>query len=71
MSFPLAGTKWRHYKNGKIYTVFTLANLSAGENYIQFPVIVVYKDEEGKTWARQLSDWSGKFEKVEENEEKN
>ncbi len=67
MTFPSPGSKWKHYNNGKIYTVMYVANVGAvgSLNEKEFPLIVVYTDEDSRIWARDYSlRWIGKFEPV-------
>lgn len=66
-TFPVPGSKWKHYNNGKIYTVMHVANIGAygSHNEHEFPLTVVYQDEESRIWAREYSSrWYGKFEPV-------
>lgn len=50
-----AGSVWEH-RNGCIYTVQCLANTDT-QNPEKYPVTVIYKGKNGKTWARPMSDW--------------
>lgn len=55
MTEPTPGTDWRH-RNGNRYTVVVLANTHT-EDPDRYPVTVVYRGENGRMWARPLSDW--------------
>jgi len=66
MTFPAQGSKWKHYNNGKVYTVMYVANIGAigSPNEHEFPITVVYRDK-NNIWARDYSTrWVGKFEPV-------
>lgn len=50
---PLRGQTWQHY-NGARYHVLGVANLPDNPRY---PETVIYMGDNGKVWARPLSDW--------------
>ena len=54
--------QWRHRESGRIYTVEGIANINAKrEGWAQ---TVVYTDDRGELWARPVSEWAAKFERV-------
>lgn len=52
------GQIWRHY-NGNEYRVLMLANTEGDDESKQkkYPPTVVYRGNNGRTWARRLDDW--------------
>jgi hypothetical protein len=48
-------SRWKH-RNGNIYTVTMLANTDSTRQD-DYPVMVVYRGENGKIWCRAFSDW--------------
>lgn len=57
-------SRWRH-SNGNIYAVILIAN-EHSENQDRYPTTVVYRDYDGKTWSRPLSDWHRSMTKMED-----
>lgn len=51
--YPEPNQCWRH-TNGNIYLVLCIANEPDEERY---PKTIVYRGENGKTWARRFDDW--------------
>lgn len=61
VSAPEPGSVWTH-KSGRRYLVVLLANEAAdADKSDEWPVTVVYKDGEGRTWSRPLSRWHASF----------
>jgi hypothetical protein len=58
---PAPGSRWRHH-SGAFYEVVLIANLPNSERY---PETVVYRGENGQTWARPLSDWHRSMTRIE------
>lgn len=52
---PQVGSKWKHY-NGNLYTVEGFANEHT-ERHDKYPVMIVYRGENGHTWSRPLALW--------------
>lgn len=52
---PEIGSKWRHWKNGKIYTVVKFA-MSCDTDHEE-RLLVIYEDAEGGSWARSQYEW--------------
>lgn len=50
---PAICSRWRH-TNGNCYTVLLIANEM---NTDQYPLTVVYRDDNGKIWTRRVDDW--------------
>jgi len=65
MDKPMSiGSLWQH-RNGIEYKVIAIANQYANaENQARYPVTVIYQGQNGKIWARELSDWSRSFTEV-------
>lgn len=57
-------SRWRH-SNGNIYAVILIAN-EHSENQDRYPTTVVYRDYDGRTWSRPLSDWHRSMTKMED-----
>ena len=57
-------SRWTH-SNGNIYAVVLIAN-EHSENQDKYPTTVVYRDYNGKTWSRPLSDWHRSMTKMED-----
>lgn len=59
------GQRWVHNSKGTVYTIKALANLGPlirGEpSDPKFPPMVVYQDDKGDMWSRNLWDWRQKF----------
>lgn len=53
-------SRWRH-SNGNIYAVVLIAN-----EYSDYPTTVVYRDYDGRTWSKPLSDWHRSMTKMED-----
>lgn len=53
---PIPGQVWRHH-SGRLYTVLFLANNEGDGMREKYPVMVVYRGENGRTWAGRLDDW--------------
>lgn len=51
----LPGSHWRG-RSGRLYEVITVANAHALDKGAS-PVTVVFKDRQGRVWARQMADW--------------
>lgn len=62
MEIPKIGSKWKH-KSGKIYEVVTVSNLKATKS--DYPITVVYKDDNEDIWSRTLEKWQ-EMEKIDE-----
>lgn len=58
---PREGDTYRH-DSGRIYTVITVANLDATR--VGWKPQVVYRDEDGRVWARPISDFNQRNTKV-------
>lgn len=58
----IAGYKYVHIRTNNTYRVLMLANEFAEERITQ----VVYQGEDGKIWARPLTEFLDKFTKIEE-----
>lgn len=48
-------SRWRH-SNGNTYAVIFITNKHS-ENQDRYPTTVVYRDYDGRTWSKPLSDW--------------
>lgn len=59
---PKPLSHWRHRRGG-IYLVYDVANQPA-KDADKFPLIVIYQDYKGQTWARPLSEWHQSFTEV-------
>lgn len=57
-------SRWTH-SNGNIYAIILIAN-EHSENQDRYPTTVVYRDYDGKTWSRPLSDWHRSMTKMED-----
>lgn len=57
--FPLPLTRWRHH-SGREYVVVTVTNQHS-DNPQKFPVTVVYRDGQGRTWSRPVGQFLDKF----------
>lgn len=57
-------SRWRH-SNGNIYAVVLIAN-EHSENQDRYPTMVVYRDYDGRTWSKPLSDWHRSMTKMED-----
>ncbi len=57
-------SRWRH-SNGNIYAVILIAN-EHSENQDRYPTTVVYRDYDGRTWSKPLSDWHRSMTKMED-----
>lgn len=57
-------SRWRH-SNGNTYTVILIAN-EYSENQDRYPTTVVYRDYDGRTWSKPLSDWYRSMTKMED-----
>lgn len=53
---PRPGSRWRHNKSGKVYTVAAVTNLASTKPE-EYPPTVVYFDEAGVWWSRPLARW--------------
>lgn len=60
---PVIGSSWRH-RNGNIYEVTGYTNLHS-ENTDRYPIMIIYRGNNGLVWSRQLSDWYRSFSPVE------
>jgi len=60
MEIPKIGSRWKH-KSGKIHEVVVVSNLKATKS--DYPITVVYKDDDGDVWSRTLEKWQ-EMEKV-------
>lgn len=58
---PQVGKQYTH-KKGNTYTVTGFTNDLGDREDKDFPVTVVYVDQEGRRWSRPLSKWHGSFE---------
>jgi len=56
MNKPDICTYWQH-NNGNVYIVVEIAN-EHSTRLEEYPVTVVYRGVNGKTWSRPLSQWS-------------
>ena len=54
---PVLNSRWIH-KNGTQYTVICVTNLKATRQD-EYPVTVVYYDDDDNLWSRPLSRWHG------------
>lgn len=57
-------SRWRH-SSGNIYAVILIAN-EHSENQDRYPTTVVYRDYDGRTWSKPLSDWRRSMTKMED-----
>lgn len=57
---PQVGKQYTH-KKGNTYTVIGLTNNLGDREDKDFPVTVVYMDQEGRHWSRPLSRWHKSF----------
>ena len=57
-------SRWTH-RNGGIYAVILIAN-EHSENQDRYPTTVVYRDYDGRTWSKPLSDWHRSMTKMED-----
>jgi hypothetical protein len=55
IKIPEINSKWKH-KSGKTYTVLMITNENATKQ--DYPITVVYKDNENNVWSRTLEKWS-------------
>jgi len=53
MQIPRIRSRWKH-KKGNYYTVIQIANSSIKTHDSDFPVIVVYMNDDGDVFARPL-----------------
>ena len=60
-TMPQVGKQYTH-KKGNIYTVVGFTNDSGDREDKDFPITVIYMDQEGRHWSRPLSRWHGSFE---------
>lgn len=60
-TMPQVGKQYTH-KKGNTYTVIGFTNNLGDRENKDFPVTVVYVDQEGRHWSRPLSRWYGSFE---------
>jgi hypothetical protein len=58
--------RWRHKKRGSTYTEVDRALLQAATGPVgEGAVLVIYRDDQGRLWARQESEFEdGRFEEV-------
>lgn len=57
---PKIGSQWRHWKNGKIYTVVKFALFCYTDSWsrvAQECSLVIYEDAEGGSFARLEYEW--------------
>lgn len=59
---PKVLSEWLH-KNGKRYAVLCIANVHS-DRPDEYPVTVVYQDQDEKIWTRPLTRWYASFEEV-------
>ena len=52
---PKLGSRWKHWKNGKTYTVVKFAVFCDVDH--EERLLVIYEDEEGGSWARSQYEW--------------
>ncbi len=52
---PTVGSRWRHWKNDKIYTVAGFALFCDTDH--EKRLLVIYLDEEGDSFARSEYEW--------------
>lgn len=52
---PEPGSVWSH-RNGNVYEVLFLTNVTDSYD-VHYPLTVVYKGANGKTWSRVAADW--------------
>lgn len=57
-------SRWTHI-NGNTYTVLIITN-EHSENQDRYPTTVVYRDYDGRTWSKPLSDWHRSMTKMED-----
>lgn len=55
----------RHKKSGKIYTITNVNAIDVTNSRDGLPVII-YKNEDGKTFVREKTEFEEKFERIEE-----
>ena len=54
---PDVGTFWLH-KSGTKYEVINVCNLHANnERREEYPLLVIYRGDDGKVWSRGLPSW--------------
>lgn len=68
---PKLGSRWKHWKNGKTYTVVKFAVFCDTDH--EERLLVIYEDEEGGSYARSQYEWHNvmpdgayRFTKIEE-----
>ena len=57
-------SRWKH-SNGRTYAVLLVTN-EHSENQDRYPTTVVYRDYDGRTWSKPLSDWHRSMTKMED-----
>ena len=57
-------SRWAH-SNGSTYAVLLITNENS-EDQDHYPTTVVYRDYDGRTWSRPLSDWHRSMTKMED-----
>lgn len=57
-------SRWTH-SNGRTYAVLLITN-EHSENQDRYPTTVVYRDYDGRTWSKPLSDWHRSMTKTED-----
>lgn len=67
MQIPTPDSRWLH-KNGQYYTVLMIANNNSYKP-AEFPVMVVYRNEQQQVWARPLTEWHRSMKEVKVSDE--
>lgn len=57
-------SRWKH-SNGSTYAVLLITN-EHSENQDRYPTTVVYRDYDGRTWSKPLSNWHRSMTKMED-----
>ena len=55
LSQPKIGSRWKHWKNHKTYTVRGFAVFCDIDH--EERLLVIYEDDEGGSWARSQYEW--------------
>lgn len=63
---PVAGQRWLHRK-GDVYTVVHVTSEPEDHKAHEFPVTVIYRGPDGRTWPRTLESFLKSFTLIAEN----
>lgn len=59
LEWPAVGSFWRH-RNGIVYEVTGYTNLHSVVHN-RYPVMIVYRGNNGRVWSRPVTDWYRSF----------